>query len=48
MSLVLLSNTSIVEGNEPNGLDRAFNFTNTFQSPMVIPPNSEVALESLK
>ena len=48
MSLVLLSNTSLIEGNQPNGLDRAYNFTNTFQSPMVIPANSEVSLESLK
>lgn len=50
MSLVILSNTSLIDetSEAPSGLDRAYNFTNTFQSPMVIPANSEVSLESLK
>ena len=43
MSLVILSN-----GNEQGGIDKAYSFTNTLQTPIVIPKNSEVALQSLK
>ena len=50
MSLVILSNTSFNEGEygPSNGIDKAYSFTNTLQSPIVIPKNSEVALQSLK
>jgi hypothetical protein len=47
MSLVILSNTSLSE-NEEGGIDKAYSFTNTLQTPIVIPKNSEVALQSLK
>lgn len=43
MSLVILSN-----GNEQGSIDKAYSFTNTLQTPIVIPKNSEVALQSLK
>ena len=52
MSLVILSNTQFEANNNvdvlPSGLDRAYSFTNTFQTPLVIPKNSQVALQSLK
>ena len=52
MSLVILSNTNLEASNNvnvlPRGLDRAFSFTNTFKTPLVIPKNSQVALQSLK
>lgn len=52
MSLVILSNHQFEALNNvdviPRGLDRAFSFTNNLQTPLVIPPNSEVALESIK
>jgi len=50
MSLVILSNTSLNESDLGlgGGIDKAYSFTNTLQSPIVIPKNSEVALQSLK
>ena len=52
MSLVVLSNTQFEASDNvdtlPVGLDRAFSFTNTLQTPLVIPKNSEVALQSVK
>lgn len=51
MSLVILSNTSLYEGDQigpADGIDRAYSFSNQLQTPIVIPKNSEVALQSLK
>ncbi len=52
MSLVILSNNKFETLSNvdviPRGLDRAFSFTNNLQTPLVIPPNSEVALQSVK
>jgi len=52
MSLVILSNNKFETLSNvdviPRGLDRAFSFTNNLQTPLVIPPNSEVALQSIK
>ena len=50
MSLVILSNTSLNESELDlgGGIDKAYSFTNTLQTPIVIPANSEVALQSLK
>jgi len=52
MSLVVLSNTQFEASDNvdtlPIGLDRAFSFTNNLQTPLVIPKNSEVALQSVK
>ncbi len=52
MSLVVLSNTQFEASDNvdtlPTGIDRAFSFTNTLQTPLVIPKNSEVALQSVK
>jgi hypothetical protein len=51
MSLVILSNTSLYNGDEfgpADGIDRAYSFSNQLQTPLVIPKNSEVALQSLK
>ena len=52
MSLVILSNTQFEESENvdtiPTGLDRAFSFSNTLSQPLVIPKNSEVALQSVK
>ena len=52
MSLVVLSNNKFENLNNvdviPRGLDRAYSFTNNLQTPLVIPPNSEVALQSIK
>jgi hypothetical protein len=50
MSLVILSNTSLNESELDlgGGIDKAYSFTNTLQTPIVIPKNSEVALQSLK
>jgi len=52
MSLVILSNTKFESVNNvdviPRGLDRAFSFTNNLQTPLVIPKDSQVALQSLK
>jgi|DEB0MinimDraft_4_1074332.scaffolds.fasta_scaffold00083_13 hypothetical protein len=50
MSLVILSNTSPneTELDLDGGIDRAYSFTNTLQTPIVIPKNSQVALQSLK
>ena len=52
MSLVVLSNTQFSTSENvdvrPTGLDRAFSFTNTLSQPLIIPKNSEVALQSVK
>ena len=50
MSLVILSNTSFNEGEygPSSGIDKPYSFTNVLQTPIVIPKNSEVALQSLK
>ncbi len=50
MSLVILSNTSLNESELDlgGGIDKAYSFTNTLQTPLLIPKNSEVALQSLK
>jgi len=51
MSLVILSNTSLYKGDQfgpADGIDRAYSFSNQLQTPIVIPKNSEVALQSLK
>lgn len=52
MSLIVLSNTSFNESeeNQPRvgGIKTPYSFTNTLQTPLVIPPDSEVALQSIK
>ena len=52
MSLIVLSNTNFneAEDNGPRvgGIKTPFQFTNTLQTPLVIPADSEVALQSIK
>jgi len=52
MSLIVLSNTLFNESeeNQPRvgGIKTPYSFTNTLQTPLVIPPDSEVALQSIK
>jgi hypothetical protein len=52
MSLIVLSNTSFNESEDNlprvGGIKTPYSFTNTLQTPIVIPPDSEVALQSIK
>jgi len=48
MSLVLLSNDNSTVEFEGGGIAQANSWTNVLQTPMIIPKNSEVALQSLR
>ncbi len=48
MSLVLLSNDNTTAQFEGGGIAQANTWTNVLQTPMIIPKNSEVALQSLR
>ena len=48
MSLVLLSNDNTTAQFEGGGISQANSWTNVLQTPMTIPKNSEVALQSLR
>jgi hypothetical protein len=52
MSLIVLSNTNFNEAEDNNprvgGIRTPYQFTNTLQTPLVIPADSEVALQSIK
>jgi len=52
MSLIVLSNTSFNESEDNlprvGGIKTPYSFTNTLQTPIVIPADSEVALQSIK
>ena len=48
MSLVLLSNDNTTAQFEGGGIAQANSWTNVLQTPMIIPKNSEVALQSLR
>ena len=51
MSLIVLSNKNFADSNRNltvGGITSPFSFVNTLQSPLVLPPNAEVALQSVK
>jgi len=51
MSLIVLSNKNFNESDrnvEVGGIKKAYSFTNTLQTPIVLPKDSEVALQSVK